>query len=383
MIAAYYLLMFMTVGVSLPFLPGYFKTLGFTGAQSGALLSIGPMFALFMPPLWGQLADRTRRPGAVLFITTAGSALGFFLLSRATTFDEAFLALCVNAGFASSLTSLADSIAMHQVQQRGGTYAAIRVWGSIGFVLTALPFGFLMKEVDRTAVLLPFALMTTAAIWTGAALSRIRVERPDGPRPTIANAFALLKRREVSFFLAATALHWIACAPYHGSLAPHVKDLGLPAWVVGVSASIGVASEIAVMFTWPRWAARIPTRRLLLWCFAASAIRWAMMAFVTHPLLLAAAALFHGLTFGAFYLASVGWMSQHAPGSLRATGQALFAAATFGIGGVIGYRVSGALYDQLGGPKLFLVASLLALLPMVPLFLSESRHEVQVPAPRQ
>ena len=383
MIAAYYLLMFMTVGVSLPFMPGYFKTLGFTGAQSGALLSIGPMFALIMPPLWGQLADRTRRPGAILFVTTAGGALGFFLLSRATTFDEAFVALCVNAAFASSLTSLADSIAMHHVHRHGGAYASIRIWGSIGFVLTALPFGFLVKEVDRTAVLIPLALMSTAAIWAGAALSRVQVHAPEGPRPTLTNALALLRRRESAFFLAATALHWIACAPYHGSLAPHVKDLGLPAWVVGVSASIGVASEIAVMFTWPRWAARIPTRKLLLWCFAASAVRWAVMAFVTHPVLLSAAALLHGLTFGAFYLACVGWMAQHAPGSLRATGQALFAAATFGVGGVIGYRLSGALYDQLGGPKLFLVAAVLALLPLVPLFLSEPRLEVQVGAPRQ
>jgi PPP family 3-phenylpropionic acid transporter len=160
-----------------------------------------------------------------------------------------------------------------------------------------------------------------------------------------------------------------------------VKDLGLPAWVIGVSASIGVASEILVMFTWPRWGAHWPTRRVLLWVFGASAVRWALMAVVTHPLALSAAALFHGLTFGAFYLASVGYLSKHAPGSLRATGQALFAAATFGVGGVIGYRVSGALYDALGGPKLFAVATTLALLPIVPLLLA-TRLEVQAERPR-
>jgi len=364
----WYLLFFMTVGVSLPFLPAFFKALGFSGAEAGTLLSVGPLFSLFMPPVWGQLADRTRRPGLVLTIATTGGVAGYFLLARAETFTQALVALCVYAAFASSLTSLIDTLTMHHVQRHGGTYASIRVWGSIGFVLTALPFGFFAPEgFERRAVLVPLVLLTVAAAWAGLALSRHVVESPEGPKPTLGNALSLLRRREIALFLVATALHWVACAPYHGSLAPHVKDLGLPAWVVGVSASIGVLSEIALMTTWPRWGAKLSTRRVLAAVFIASAVRWALMAVVTDPWLLSAAAILHALTFGAFYLASVGFMASQAPGSLRATGQALFAAATFGVGGVVGYRVSGILYDALGGPKLFGIAAVFALLPLVPL----------------
>ena len=370
----WYVLFFMTVGVSLPFMPGYFKTLGFSGAEAGTLLSVGPTFALFMPPLWGQLADRTRRPGLILFITSAGGAVGYALLARAETFTDAFVALCLHAAFASSLVSLIDTLAMHHVQEKGGTYAGIRIWGSLGFVLTALPFGFLVKNVDRATVLLPLVLLTTAAIWAGVALARVQLAATHGPKPTVGNALALLRRREIALFLVATCLHWISCAPYHGSLAPHVKDLGLPAWVVGVSASFGVLSEIVVMFTWPRWSARFPARTLLAWCFGLSAIRWALMALTANPLLLSAIALFHGFTFGAFYLAAVAHMAEQAPGSLRATAQAMFAAATFGVGGVIGYRVSGALYDRLGGSTLFLIAAGMALLPLVPLAFARPRE---------
>jgi MFS transporter, PPP family, 3-phenylpropionic acid transporter len=161
---SFYVLYFGTVGVSLPFMPGYFKTLGFSGAESGALLAIGPLFSLVMPPLWGQLTDRTGRPGLVLFVTTTGGALGYGLLAHATTFSEALLALSLHATFASSLSSLADTLALHHVQHHGGSYARVRIWGSIGFVLVSLPFGFLITELDRTTVLVPLVLLSLAAL---------------------------------------------------------------------------------------------------------------------------------------------------------------------------------------------------------------------------
>ena len=63
-------------------------------------------------------------------------------------------------------------------------------------------------------------------------------------------------------------------------------------------------------------------------------------------------------------------MSKHAPESLRATGQALFTALTFGIGGIVGYGTSGVLYTHLGGHQLFAIAGFVELLPMVVVLLA-------------
>lgn len=365
----FYFLHFMAVGVSLPFFPGYFEFLGFSGARSGALLSVDPMLAAVLPPVFGQLADRSRRPGLVLALCAAGATLGYVLLSLAGSFPQAFAALCVHAAFAGAIASLADSITLHQVERSGGTYAATRVWGSLGFIVAALPFGFLIDVIDRRAVLVPLALTLINAVLAAVFLAPQRVEAHPGPSPTWRNAAALLRKPELWLFLVATALHWIACAPYNGSLAPHVAALGLPPSVVGLSASVGVASEVLVMFTWHRWSAFVSPRKLLTLCFVASAGRWALMAVTDSPALLIASNVIHGLTFGAFYLASVQWMATHAPGSLRATGQAIYVTVTFGIGGVIGYRGGGALFDRLGGHALFGVAAIIALSPVLVLAL--------------
>ena len=127
------------------------------------------------------------------------------------------------------------------------------------------------------------------------------------------------------------------------------------------------------MLTWSRWAHRISPQKLLVACFLVSSMRWGVMALTSNPVALIAAASLHGFTFGAFYLASVEWMVERSPSSLRATGQALFVAATFGVGGILGYGAAGVLYDRLGGHRLFGLAALMALLPAAVIVLTLRR----------
>lgn len=368
-LAGFYALYFMTVGVALPFFPGYFEATGFSASQIGLLLAVQPACSLFAPPLWGQLADRTGRPGLLLGVVTFGAALGYGLLAAAGTFPAALGAFLVHALFASAITTLIDTLALHHVLQRGGSYARLRVFGSLGFVVSSMAFGFAVSGYGRAVVLVPLVLMTSAALWAASLLAGTPRVTHEGPRPTFGAALELLRRREVALFLVATSLHWIACTPYHGSLALYANALGLGPKVVSLSAGLAVISEIAVMWTWPRWSSRVSPRGLLMLAFAASSVRWALMAWTDRADVLVGAALLHALTFGAFYLAAVAWMAERAPGSLRATGQALFVACTFGIGGLVGYVGSGRTFDAVGGGRLFALAAGLEWLPVLALAL--------------
>jgi PPP family 3-phenylpropionic acid transporter len=79
-----------------------------------------------------------------------------------------------------------------------------------------------------------------------------------------------------------------------------------------------------------------------------------------------ALALLHGMTFGVFYVSSVAFMARRVPQHLRASGQGLFAAVTFGVGGLIGFAASGAGYSLLGGGHaLFAVAGVLEVIAAV------------------
>jgi MFS transporter, PPP family, 3-phenylpropionic acid transporter len=368
-----YVLLFMSVGITLPFLPGYFGALGLSGAQVGVLLAVGPSLAMVLPPMWGQLADRTGRGGMVLVVLCVGGAAGYGLLALADGFWGALAGLALYHVFGSSLTSQLDSLALHHVQATRRSYVSLRLWGSVGFVVSTLSFGLLARGLDRLVVLIPLALVATMAGWTAVTLAREPPLIEVGPHPGFGAVKALVQRRDVALFLAATALHWIACAPYHGLLTLHVTKLGWSLSTVGFASAVAVSSEVLVMVTWPRWGAQRPPRELLAWAFGASAVRWLILSVADRPAMIVMAATLHGLTFGAFYLAAVASMTARVPSSLRATGQSLFAAATFGAGGLIGFAGSGWLYDVLGGHRLFAVAAAVEALPLLAIWLADRR----------
>lgn len=359
-LAGFYLLYFGTIGITQPFLPAYLRSLALSTTEIGLLLSLSPLASLLAPPLWGHLADRTGRLGHVLTLLSVGAALCFAPLLGVDRFPALVVTLGAFACFAPSITPIVDSLALNHVARRGGSYSHLRLFGSLGFILTSMTFGLWVEQVDRTTITVALGLLAVMAAWSFTLHSRTP---PGAPPPALAGLRLLRDHRDLRWLLAATCLHWMACAPYHGMLAIHVLALGLSPSVVGLSAGLGVAAEVAAMLLYPRFAERIAPRHLLCLVFVLSALRWAGMALVSSPLPMVALALLHGMTFGVFYVSSVAFMARRVPQHLSASGQGLFAAVTFGAGGLIGYAASGAGYSLLGGGHaLFAVAGGLELL---------------------
>ncbi|MFY2559839.1 MFS transporter [Corallococcus terminator] len=356
-LAGFYFLYFATVGIVLPFLPAWFKSLSLSATQVGLLLCLSPCVSLVVPPLWGHLADRTGRTSRVLTVLALGAALAFGLVASARTFETLVPAMALYACFASAFTPLMDTLTLHHVARTGDSFSHLRLFGSLGFIASSVLFGLLATDVDRTVVLVPLVLLAALVPWSLTLRDTAAASRGLSPFAGL----QLLRHRDLRWLLAATCLHWMACAPFHGTFSIHVMALGLSPAVVGTVAGLGVLAEVGVMALYPRVAGGFAPRNVLAVAFAMSALRWGGMALVSSPTGMLLLAPLHGLTFGAFYVGSVAFLSRRVPPELRASGQALFAAFTFGLGGLVGYLSAGIGYDWLGGHRLFAVAGVLEL----------------------
>ena len=367
MIEPVYFFYFLSVGVSMPFFPPFLRGLGLSGRQIATVLSVLPLLNVGMPFLWAWTADQTRRHARILAITCCGAGLGFVPLVAATRFAPVFASYAGAALFLAGIGSLLDGLAITRVRA-GADYGRIRVWGSIGYIVSATGMGAVLTArgghpADR---LVPAAIAATL-LATFAIAARLRGTGEAGGRPRLRDVRRLLGDRRLRLLLTVAPLHWIGCAPYNIFFGIFVRDRHLSPLVLGAALSMGVVAEMLALLGFTRLRAVFAVETLLVFAFAGTALRWALMPLAVHAGAgaLVGLQLFHGLTFGLFWGAGIAWIGETVPPALRATGQSLFVMSMLGIGNVLGYVVTGWVYDLGGGVgPAFLGAALLELVPL-------------------
>ncbi len=363
----FYLLYYGNVGAYLPYFAAYLRGRGYTGEQIGVVQMLPSLLAPVVALSWASFADHRASPQRALRLATAWAAVAVLLLPLAREpWQVGAVVLLMSLGDR-AVVPLADAITLEWCREHpGASYARIRLFGSIGFIVLSLAVGrALTLRGDRPAdLLVPVVVAACVAGYAlvagGAPASATHVERPAGR-----DLADLARDRRLHLLLAASALHWAACAPFHLLFGVFVRDLGLPADVTGVGMGLGVLAEIAVLLAFPRLEARVPLRALFALAFVGSAVRWAILSGATGAVAVASLQLLHGLTFGLFWGSATRALGDLVPARLRATGQAVFTAIVFGGGNAAGYALSGIGYDRLGGVgPLFLAASAVEVLAL-------------------
>jgi PPP family 3-phenylpropionic acid transporter len=371
----FYFLYYAGVGTFLSYFAPYLRGLGFSGEQIGLVTFAQQAVAAPAALLWGAAADRLGAPSRALSICAAGTLAVLSGLPFARTPAQVGLVLALSAAFSGALVPLADATTVHAA---GPLYARTRLWGSVGFVVSAQGLGLLLAfRGDRPADgAMPIAYLICVVGFAAVAQGFPPVEaHPD--RPHLRDALSLLRSPTLLVLLLLCAVHWAACAPYHLMFGVLVRDAGLHSNVTGAALALGVSAEVVALLLFPSLLGRFSLRALFAAAFAGSALRWFLLAHAQGAAELILLQLAHALSFGLWWGCAVEAMQRVVPARLRATGQALFAATVFGAGNAAGYALAGAGYDRFGGARpLFTwaaLAELLALLLVVPLTLERGR----------
>jgi PPP family 3-phenylpropionic acid transporter len=347
----YYFLAYAGVGTWLAYFAPYLRGLGFSGEEIGAVSTAQQLVAAPAALVWGTIADRMGAPARALRFCAAGAAIAVLGIPLARTPLQMGIVLVLAAAFTGGLVPLVDSTTVEFVgRDPRHSYARTRLWGSVGFVVSAQGLGLLLTwRGERPAdPIMPLCYVGCVVVYALLAQTLPRGEaQPD--RPHWRDALALLRNPRLLFLLGICALHWGACGPYHLLYGVLVRDRGLPSSITGMGMAMGVAGEVGALLVFPWLVRRTSLRSLFAAVFAATALRWALLGRAQGAAELVLLQLLHALTFGLWWGCAIEGMSRAVPARLRATGQALFSAVVFGVGNAAGYALAGAGYDRLGG----------------------------------
>lgn len=377
-VSAGYFWFFAAVGAFGPFATLYYRDLGFSGVEVGLLAALPAIALALSGPLWGAAADALAAHRLVLRTALAIATLLVLAATQVSAF-AAVLALIALFAFSSApIASFLDGYAVAISDRLGTSYGRLRVWGSIGYSTAVLLVGRLMGErVDRTffvahAVFLSLALIATAG------LPQLG-ERQS--RPLLSGLRQLGRNRPLATLLATSFLVSTSAAAMNGFLGIRLEELGGSASLVGAAIAIGAASELPVVAFGGWFLLHLGAPRLIALSIAVYTIRLLAYGFVTTPEWVLPVQTLHGLSYGAFLIASVTLVHRLAGREHAATAQGLLGAVSFGMGSIAGSLAGGALLDTVGTAWLFRGAAILMLLTLAAFLIVERTVGIGNPDP--
>jgi PPP family 3-phenylpropionic acid transporter len=342
-----------------PYASLYFSERGMSAAQIGVLMSLMQVMRIFGPNLWGWVADRHQQRVAVLRITAIAAVAVFCGMFVGQTFAQFFVVMVALNLFTSAQGPLSEALMLSEMRGDLTHYGRLRLWGSVGFILTVTLAGPLL---DWHGIrLMPWIALALLALVL-ASTWRMEESIHDGAHDDAPSVLALLQRREVLAFFSSTFLMIAAHASLYVFYSLYLAQIGYSNTVIGLMWSLGVVVEIAFFFYQAPLFRRFGVKKLMIASLLIAVVRFLMIGFGAESLLLLLAAqVLHAATFGVHHSSSVATLQRWFAGPLQARGQALFTSISYGLGGTLGGLVLSAFWDRFGAQAVYVVAALFSL----------------------
>lgn len=359
-LSGFYFFYFASLGALIPYWGLYLKSQGFNAVQIGELIAIIMATKIVAPNIWGWIADHTGRRMTIIRIASLLAAISFSAVFFVQGYAWLALVMVVFSFFWNAALPQFEATTLNHLGDEAHRYSTIRLWGSIGFIITVSSLGVLFDYTGTGSLPLILVLLFTA-IW----LSSLAVPEHAAGRQSLNHEplLKVLKRPAVLSLLLVCFLIQASHGPYYTFYSLYLTDHGYSESSIGQLWALGVVAEIGVFLRMHHWLPRFGARRLLLAATALTAVRWLLLAlFVEQALVMVFVQTLHAASFGVYHAVAIHLVHRLFVGRHQGRGQALYSSLIFGAGGAIGSLTAGYLWAGFGAQWMYAGAALTALL---------------------
>ena len=359
-LSGFYFFYFATVGALVPYWGLYLQSIGFAPLDIGLLMSLLMISRIVAPNIWGWIADHRGQRMAVVRLAGFLAVAAFTGVFFGKSFWWLAAVMLAFSFFWNASLPMLEAATLSHLGARATAYGYVRLWGSIGFIITVSVVGPVLDQ-QGTERLLPILAGLMSGIW---AFSLLVPESEAAGRAAHPQPFLkVILRKEMFAFLLACFLMQASHGPYYTFYSIYLDNHGYSKGLIGLLWAFGVICEIGVFLSMRPLLDRFHLRTVLLVSFLLAALRWLLIGrFPDDIAVLAAAQALHAATFGAFHATAMQMIHRFFIGHHQHRGQAIYSSASFGLGGAAGSFYSGYIWSAWSASAAFNLATGLAML---------------------
>lgn len=359
-LASFYFFWFAALGALLPYWGLYLQERGVSAAGIGLVFAVLLGTKMVAPNVWGLIVDRYGGRMAVIRGAAVAAALAFVCLPLTNGFALLLVLTAVYGFFANASLPQFEAVTFSHLGQRTRDYGRVRLWGSVGFIVSVGALGLVLQLSAGGLWLVPWWAVGCLALLVIASLTV-----PDAPNGGTDEAGAgllrVLREPRVVSLLAVCFLAQFSHGPYYSFFSIYMAGHGYGRALIGGLWALGVAAEVVVFACLPWLVGGFGLRRLMLAAMALTTLRWCLLA--AFPELLSMVLFvqcLHLASFGIYHAVAVSLIHDLFRGRLQGRGQALYSSLSFGAGGAAGALASGALWAVAPHYSIYLMAAVAA-----------------------
>lgn len=345
-LSGFYFAYFIVLGTMVPYFPLYLKNLGMDSWHIGLLTSVLIGTKIVAPNLWGWLADHTHKRMLIIRLGCLLAPLCFIAVFWRQDFTSLVLVIFLYSFFWNAVLAQFEAVTLFYLGSHPEQYSRIRLWGSIGFIVSVTGFGWVFDHAALTWFpwfIFTGSLLIFASSWL--------VPEPQTDKASRLNVegepfLARLSQVHVMVFFLVCFLMVLSHGPYYTFFTLLMEQHTHTRTTIGLLWSLGVLAEIVMFWFMHRLLPRFGPKNLLLVSLLVTSIRWVFLAFFPQELgLMLFGQCLHAFSFGAFHSAAIEMVRRCFSVQQSGKAQALYSAVSFGAGNALGAMISGALWE--------------------------------------
>ena len=337
---------FVTMGT---FLSQSFNASGFQLATAYETQSIG---AIIAPFIIGLIADRYFSAQKILGFLHLVGALLLYLAGSSNSFISFYPFILMYMILYMPTLALVNSVAFRQMKDPSKEFPPIRVFGTVGWIISGLIIGYLgwesQKLLENT-----FYVTASASLILGIFSFTLPNTPPTADKGDYSiskilglDALSLLKDKKYLIFFISSILICIPLAFYYQHANQFLNEIGMPK--AAAVMTLGQISEALFILLLPIFLKRYGIKTTLIVGMLAWVLRYLLFAYGDvgqGTWMLIIGVILHGICYDFFFVSGQIYTDFKAGEQFKSSAQGLITLATYGLGMLIGFRIAGNITD--------------------------------------